>query len=256
MSVIKLTLAYDGSFYHGWQRQPHLPTIQQTLEEALFRLTGNRTSVYGAGRTDAGVHALAQVAHFTSAAPFPPTTWVRGLNAMLPADIVVLEAETVPPPFHARFSACGKVYVYFIRQGALRSPFQRHAWHCRGPLNLHRMRQAAKALEGEQDFTSFCAADGESLRRTVQLRSFTLEKKGERIRIRIEASHFLKQMVRNLVGFVVEVGLGRRSVLEIPDILAARDRRRAGPTAPPQGLFLLEVQYVRVGCLTTTTSQD
>lgn len=244
MAITRLTLAYDGSFYHGWQRQPRLPTVQQSLEEALFRLTGSRIVTYGAGRTDAGVHALAQVAHFTSDAPFSSATWIRGLNAMLPGDIVIREAETAAPSFHARFSARGKIYAYFIHHSAQRSPFQRHnAWHCHAPLNLSAMQQAAKALEGEDDFTSFCAADGESKQRTVQLRALTLEKTGEQIQFRIEASHFLKQMARNLVGFLVEVGRARRSAAEIPEILAARDRRRAGPTAPPQGLFLVKVHY-------------
>ncbi len=244
MAVIRLTLSYDGSFYHGWQRQPQLPTLQQAIEETLFRLTGTRIRVYGAGRTDAGVHALAQVAHFTSEAPFTPATWMRGLNALLPGDVAVREVQTVPPSFHARFSACGKIYAYFIYNGAQRSPFQRyHAWHCWYPLHLPSMRQAAKAMEGEHDFTSFCAADDASARRVVQLRKLTLRKQGEQIKIQIEASHFLKQMVRNLVGFLVEIGRGRRSADEIADIFKARDRRRAGPTAPPQGLFLMAVHY-------------
>jgi tRNA pseudouridine38-40 synthase len=244
MAVVRLTLSYDGSFYHGWQRQPQLPTIQQAIEEVLFRLTGTRIQVYGAGRTDAGVHALAQVAHFTSEAVFTPATWMRGLNALLPGDIAVREVEIAPSSFHARFSACGKIYTYFIHHGVQRSPFQRyHAWHCGYPLNFSNLRRAAKALEGEHDFTSFCAADDESARRVVQLRKLTIQKRGEQIQIQIEGSHFLKQMVRNLVGFLVEVGRGRRSADEIAGIFKARDRRKAGPTAPPQGLFLVAVQY-------------
>lgn len=244
MAVIKMTLEYDGTYYHGWQKQPHLTTIQGTLEKALSRLTQHSIQVYGAGRTDAGVHALGQVAHFSPPVPFQPEVWVRGLNALLPEDIVVRSADTVSDSFHARFSAKGKVYAYFIRNAPGRSPFRRlTAWHLPHPLDLKKMRGAAGRLLGEHDFTSFCAAAGEAENRRVDLREIRIEQNKEEIRITVEAPRFLQYMVRNLVGFLVEVGKGRRLGKEVPLILEAKDRRQAGPTAPAHGLFLVRVEY-------------
>lgn len=244
MALIKLTLEYDGTYYHGWQKQPYLTTIQGTLEKALSRLTQNSIQVYGAGRTDAGVHALGQVAHFSPPVPFQPEVWVRGLNATLPEDIVVRSADPVSDSFHARFSAKGKTYTYFLHNAQQRSPFRRQAaWHLPRTLDLKKMRVAAKQLLGEHDFTSFCAAAGEAENRLVDLREIRIEQRGEEIRITVEAPRFLQYMVRNLVGFLVEVGKGRRLGKEVPSILAAKDRRQAGPTAPAHGLFLVRVEY-------------
>ncbi len=244
MAVIKLTLEYDGTYYHGWQKQPYLTTIQGTLEKALFRLTQHPIRVHGAGRTDAGVHALGQVAHFSPPVPFQTKVWVRGLNALVPEDIVVQSAEPVPDSFHARFSAKMKTYTYFVHNAPARSPFRRQtAWHLPQRLDLQKMRSAAKRLLGEHDFTSFCAAAGEAENRRVDLQEIRIEKEGEEIRITVKAPRFLQYMVRNIVGFLIEVGKERRLGKEVPLILDAKDRRQAGPTAPAQGLFLVKIEY-------------
>jgi tRNA pseudouridine38-40 synthase len=244
MAIIKLILEYDGTYYHGWQKQPYLTTVQGTVEKALFRLTQNQIGIYGAGRTDAGVHALGQVAHFSPPVPFEREAWIRGLNALLPQDIVVHVAEAVSDSFHARFSAKGKTYTYFIHNAQRRSPFQRQtAWHLNYPLDLKKMRSAAKRLLGEHDFTSFCAAASEGESRRVDVREIRIEKKGEEIEVTIKAPRFLQYMVRNIVGFLVEVGKGRRLAAEVPLILKEKDRRKAGPTAPAHGLFLVNVEY-------------
>ncbi len=244
MSRIKLTLAYDGSAYHGWQRQTKLPSIQGHVEAALARLCQQPTRVHGAGRTDAGVHALGQVAHFESDRPTPTADWVRGLNALLPKDIAVTCAEGVAADFHARHSAKEKHYRYFIHKNQLRSPFRyRNSWHFPQSLDLQHMAIAAKALSGEHCFTSFCAAGSDAQDHCIDLNEIEIREEGEDIVLTFIARRFLHHMVRNIVGVLVEVGQGKRSAQEIPEILAAEDRRAAGPTAPPQGLFLLKVLY-------------
>ncbi len=244
MPVIKLTIAYDGTDYHGWQNQTSLSTVQGRLERALFKMTGTSTRIHGAGRTDAGVHATGQVAHFTSSRSFKPQTWVRGLNALLPQDIAICSAHSVLPSFHARFSAKQKTYRYFIYCGKRRSPFLRQtAWHLPHTLDIRKMRSAAKRLLGSHDFTSFCATAKERGDCSVDLKKIEIRKQGEQIQMTLKAGRFLQYMVRNIVGFLVEVGRGRRAGEEIPVILAAKDRTLAGPTAPPQGLFLVRVVY-------------
>lgn len=240
----KLTLEYDGTHYHGWQRQPRLRTIQETLEAALARFAGHPIRVQGAGRTDAGVHAFGQVAHFQTSLAFPPFVWVRALNAFLPEDIAVLSAEEADPTFHSRFSAKLKTYRYIIYNAPLRSPLQRfHAWSLFKPLDLKKMRAAARKLSGPHDFTSFCAAASETENKQIDLKRIKIEKKGKQIQITFEASRFVQYMVRNIVGLLVEVGRGRRSAEEIPGIFKKRDRAAAGPTAPPHGLFLIKIEY-------------
>lgn len=244
MPILKVTLEYDGTHYHGWQIQPNLTTIQGELEKALLRLTGKTIRTYGAGRTDAGVHAVGQVAHFSSPASFQPEGWVRGLNALLPNDIAVSAVEEVDAAFHARFSAKNKIYSYFIYNGRKRSPLRRHRmWHIHPPLDTRKMKAAAKNLIGEHDFTSFCAAQAESDNRRIDLKKIAIKRANDEIRITMEASRFLQHMVRNIVGFLVEVGRKRRSVDEIEEILKAKDRRKAGPTAPPHGLVLERIEY-------------
>ncbi len=244
MPVIKLTIAYDGTNYHGWQNQTSLSTVQGKLEKALFKITGESTRIHGAGRTDAGVHAVGQVAHFTSSRSFKPETWVRGLNALLPPDIAIRSARRVLPPFHARFSAWQKTYTYFIYCGKRRSPFLRQtAWHLPYTLDIRKMRSAAKRLLGSHDFTSFCATVKGRENCMVNLKKIEIIKLGERIQITLTANRFLQYMVRNIVGFLVEVGRARRTGEEIPSLLEAKNRTLAGPTAPPQGLFLVRVSY-------------
>ncbi len=243
-NLIKLTLEYDGTHYHGWQSQPHLNTIQGTIEKALAQLTRKPVRITGAGRTDAGVHAFGQVAHFSPPVLFDSATWTRGLNAILPDDIAVRSAENVPPSFHARFSAKKKSYAYFIYNHPRRSPIHRRtAWHVFQPLDLSKMRKAGRLLIGRHDFTSLCAAAAEGEDRIVDLQKIEFKKDGDRIKITFQAPRFLQYMVRNLVGLLVEVGRGRRAASEIPEILEGRDRRLAGPTAPPQGLFLMQIDY-------------
>lgn len=243
-TLIKLTLEYDGTHYHGWQSQPRLNTIQGTVEKALEQLTRQPVRITGAGRTDAGVHAFGQVAHFTPPVSFDSTTWSRGLNALLPDDIAVRSAEEVPASFHARFSAKKKTYAYFIYNHPRRSPLHRRtAWHVFQPLDLSKMRKAGRMLIGCRDFTSLCAAASEGEDRVVDLQKIDFKKEGDQIKITFQAPRFLQYMVRNLVGLLVEVGRDRRGVDEISDILQGRDRRLAGPTAPPQGLFLMQIDY-------------
>lgn len=244
MALIKLTIAYDGMRYHGWQRQPLLPTVQGKIEDALKRLTQKSIAIHGAGRTDAGVHALAQVAHFTSDHPFETEEWHGGLNALLPFDIVIKRVEAVSDTFHARYSAKAKEYRYQIRNAPLRSPFDwKMSWLIKQNLDLERMSLAAKELRGVRDFTSFCAAGAEVSDHIVDLREIQIEKRQDLILITLKASRFLQYMVRNIVGFLVEVGRGKRSPHEVSEVLKAKDRSEAGLTAPPHALFLARVDY-------------
>ncbi|HLG21180.1 MAG TPA: tRNA pseudouridine(38-40) synthase TruA [Candidatus Manganitrophaceae bacterium] len=244
MTVMKLTLEYDGTFYHGWQKQPHLPTVQGALEKALFQLTGDKITIQGAGRTDAGVHAYGQVASFTSEKRFEPDVWARALNALLPADIAVRSAEAAPSDFHARFSAKKKTYSYLIYNNRRRSPLRRMvAWHVYQPLDVRKMRAAAGRLIGEHDFTSFCAASSEAKDRRLHLQKIEVTQEGDQIRMTFEAPRFLQYMIRNIVGFLVEIGRGKRAASDASLVLERKDRRTAGPTAPPQGLFLVKIEY-------------
>jgi tRNA pseudouridine38-40 synthase len=244
MQNIRLVIEYDGTDFHGWQRQPGLRTVQGEIEGAIFRVSRERVGLIGSGRTDAGVHARGQVANFVTNARHSPVTWRAALNANLPADLAVVLADRADRDFHARRSAKGRVYEYRILRRPARSPIEgRFAWHLAVPLDVAAMRRAARLLRGKHDFSSFCAAGDEQEDRWVDLREIRLLKEGESLLLRFEASRFLWHMVRNIVGFLVEVGRGRIAPSEVGPILEARDRRRAGPTAPPQGLCLMEVRY-------------
>lgn len=241
MRRLRITLAYDGSAYHGWQVQPGLPTIQAAVEGALSEMEGARVRVEASGRTDTGVHALGQVASFSLANPIPVENLVRAMNRTLPRDIRVLEAAETHAEFHARFDAVAKTYEYRILRAAICPPFERlYVHHHPYPLDEEKMREAAPLLEGEHDFTSFAAADdsdelGRSKVRTIF--SSRLAREGERLVYRVRGSGFLKHMVRNIVGVLLEIGKGNIGPAEI---LAVRD---AGPTAPGRGLFLVRVEY-------------
>lgn len=258
MQFWKLTLAYDGTAFHGWQIQPHLPTIQGTLAAALGQITGETVLPQGSGRTDTGVHALGQVASVAFTAPIPPPNLLRALNRALPPSIRVLTAEHVPPVFHARHNALRKTYEYrlFPRltngEESICSPFVApFAWDCPWPFSLHLANQAAQHILGEHDFTSFAAVDPDLSNRTSpQLRSnlrtilaSSWHRSGDLLLYRVTGSGFLHHMVRNMVGTFVDVAASRLPLIAIPAILAARDRSAAGPTAPARGLFLVSVEY-------------
>lgn len=241
---VKLTLEYDGTNYAGWQLQPNARSVQGALEEALRRLLGYRVRVHGAGRTDAGVHALGQVANFRCAEGTDLGRLQQGANALLRPDIVVKRAEAAPDGFDARRHARSRVYRYRIWNERWPSAFEhRFAWHVRAPLDLNAMRQAIAAIEGEHDFASFRAAGcgaGHAVRTILRN---SVERQGPLVIYTIEANAFLRHMVRNLVGTLVEIGQGEADPAWLRELLAARDRTRAGPTAPAHGLFLVEVRY-------------
>ena len=247
MRNLKITLQYDGTNYVGWQRQAAGVSIQGLLEEAIARIEGGPVAVHGAGRTDAGAHALAQVATVGLEADIDPPTLTHALNAVLPADVRVLSIQEVGPQFHARFSAVGKVYEYRIVNAPMVSSFlHRYVWHLSRPLDLGAMREGSKQLIGAHDFAAF-QGGGSAVASTERVvRAIEWEEGGGYDRplvMRIEAQGFLRHMVRNITGTLVEVGAGRWPPSRVGDILASRDRTQAGPTAPPQGLFLVRVDY-------------
>lgn len=241
----KLVLEYDGCNYHGWQRQQGVLTIQEVLESRLEVMLGTTVSTRASGRTDAGVHARGQVVNFYARTRLMPADIQRGLNSLLPPDIVVLEAEEVPDSFHARFSAISKRYEYLI----LNRPFpsaldRRSSWHVRRPLDIDPMRDCLTRILGRHDFAAFMAS-GSSVRSTERcMLSADVEAvDSNRVVFSFEANGFLRHMVRNLVGTLVEVGKGKRTVEEFMEVLESRDRGRAGMTAPAHGLYLVSVRY-------------
>jgi tRNA pseudouridine38-40 synthase len=244
MRNIKLTLCYDGTDFHGWQRQPGFRTVQQALEEALEQLTGARTSTTASGRTDAGVHALGQVVHFLTASRHPTETFVRALNALMPRDVRVRDAREMPQAFHATLDAKSKRYRYVIDNGRIACPFRlRYSWHVPQPLDESRMRRAAEPLRGRHDFRSF-ETDWPNRTSSVRtIRDLTVDRSGAIVTIEVEADGFLYNMVRSITGTLMLVGAGKRPEAWVAQVLAAESRVEAGPTAPPQGLFLLSVNY-------------
>jgi tRNA pseudouridine38-40 synthase len=238
---IRITLAYDGTQYHGWQTQPGLATIQAAVEAVVGQIEGAPVKVEASGRTDAGVHALAQVAAFSLRNPIPAGNLVRAMNHLLPRDIRVLNAAETHAAFHPRHDAAAKTYEYRIYRGDICPPFdRRYVHHHPYPLDEAAMAAAAGLLEGEHDFSSFATADesdalGRSKIRTIF--SSQLRRDGDRLLYRVRGSGFLKHMVRNIVGALLEVGKGN---LAPEQILAPR---APGPTAPPHGLFLISVEY-------------
>jgi tRNA pseudouridine38-40 synthase len=243
--VVKLVLEYDGTRYVGWQVQPNGPSIQAEVERALATLHKGPRRVTAAGRTDAGVHALGQVASFPEERPLPVSAYVRGMNALLPEDVAVRAASIEPDGFDARRSARGKRYRYVIENLDTRAPLTRLvAWQLFGPLDVGAMRDAARHLLGRHDFAAFQAADCAAHHAVREIhRLEVLGDPGGRIEVVVEATAFVKHMVRNVVGTLVEVGQGKRAPGSLPALLASRDRKAAGRTAPPQGLCLEEVFY-------------
>jgi len=247
---LKLTLSYDGSDFSGWQVQPDASTIQGTLASAIGRLTGENVLPQGSGRTDAGVHALAQVATFSTASPIPVENFLKALNDILSPSIRVLEVKEVSADFHARKSARAKTYRYRICRAAICSPFlARYVWHFPYPLDENAMSNAAAAIVGEHDFTSFAGVDperGQENNEVSNVRtifSSRFERQNDEFVYTVRGSGFLHHMVRNLVGTLILVGKGTLQPQDIASILAARNRSAAGATAPASGLFLVSVEY-------------
>lgn len=252
----KLTLAYDGSDFQGWQVQPECPTVQGTLADALERVTGERVLPQGSSRTDAGVHAEAQIASCQLLSAIPAENLQRALNRVLPASIRVMRVEPVAPDFHARHSTRRKTYEYRVYRGAICPPMLARYVHASPwKLDVAAMNAAAQFVVGEHDFTSFAATDGDVATRNLNLpveerslvrrlySSLWEERDCKLLVYRVEGSGFLHHMVRNLVGTFLDVGRGRYPAAALHEILAARDRSAAGPTAPANGLFLISVLY-------------
>jgi len=246
VTTFRLTLEYDGANFDGWQVQAAgSRTIQGCLEDAVERVCGQRVRVEGSGRTDAGVHALGQVASLRVESRLDAPALLRALNGVLPADVAVLGAAVAAGDFHARHDACAKLYSYRIWNGATRSPLRAARSHWVAPaLDLTAMRAAALNFCGRHDFASLQAAGSDVVQteRTLHRLELAGESRGE-IEIQVEGDGFLRHMVRNLTGTLIEVGLGRRAADSIPELLERRDRRLAGPTAPAQGLTLIWVSY-------------
>jgi len=247
MRRIRMTLAYDGTDFHGWQVQPGLTTIQGTLEAVVAEIEGRAVHVAGSGRTDAGVHALAQVAAFTIENPIPPANLRKAMNRLLPASIRVLAADEAATDFHPRFQAVAKTYEYRIVRAEVCSPFEwRYVQHHPYPLDVDRMQACAALLEGEHDFTAFAATDdrdeeGKSKVRTIF--SSRLESPPDRLIYRVRGSGFLKHMVRNIAGSLLEAGRGNLDEARLRELLQPGCDRKAGPTAPAKGLVLVGVEY-------------
>jgi len=241
---IRIVLAYDGTPYLGWQVQPQGPTVQSVLQESLRIITGEQVIVKGSGRTDAGVHALGQVANFNTLSTIDPQAFMRAFNSVLPPTIAVIGASEVDPTFDAQFSAVNKMYRYRVFNSCNRSPFElQRAWHINTRLDIESIVSAASMLLGKNDFSSFRAA-GCAARipvRTISRSAIICD--GSSISFEFEADGFLRHMVRNIVGTLVDVGRHRFSTDDFSAIIAARDRRRAGIAAPPHGLYLVRVDY-------------
>lgn len=245
MRNIKLTIEYDGTGYHGWQIQPKFPTIQGILQEEIGVITGERIFLIASGRTDAGVHALGQVANFRTESRISLGAIKRGVNSLLPDNIAIRRVEEVSDDFHARFSAKSKLYEYRIFNSLDPSPIERNfSWYVSRRLDLGEMRKAAKMLLGTYDFSSFRSAKSDNLNPIRTLMALDIRKRrNHMILIRMRANAFLKQMVRNIVGSLVDVGRGKIDAENLREILEAQDRTKAGMAAPPYGLFLVEVEY-------------
>jgi len=249
MRNLKVILSYDGAEFSGWQVQPDAVTVQGTLASAIGRITGEKVLPQGSGRTDAGVHALAQVMTFVTESSVPVGNFLKALNNILPASVRVLEVTEAPPGFHARHSARAKTYRYRIYREGICPPFlAQYVWHYPYPLAEEEMVRAAGLVVGEHDFTSFAAVDAERGRAEAAMNvrnifSSSWERLGEELVYTVRGSAFLHHMVRNLVGTFILVGKGTLQVEDLSRILEARDRSAAGATAPASGLYLVGVEY-------------
>ena len=248
MRTIKLILAYDGTAYAGWQRQENVDTIQKRIEVAVSEIEGHPVTVHGAGRTDAGVHALGQVASFELEHALETPSLLRALNARLPTDIRVLSVHSVSRLFHARYDAKRKSYQYRINQSKIIDPMKRlYSWHIPQVLDLDAMQRSAGVLIGTHDFAAFQTASSDAMVKSTTRTVFSiriLKEEPDIVAIDVAGDGFLRYMVRTIVGTVVEFGLGRSPDIGMAEVLATRTRSRAGPTAPAHGLFLLSVDYL------------
>ena len=243
---IRLTLAYDGTDFYGFQRQAGvgLPTIQESLETAIFRFTGKKATVEGSGRTDTGVHALGQVVHFMSDNPIPPDKWRLALLQYLPDSIIIKESSEAPPDFHARFSAADKTYMYQYCQSPTPDPFlRRYSYHVPYGLDLPAMAEAAGYFTGSHDFRAFCASGSKVKSFVREIYDCALDADAPLIRLTVRGNGFLWHMVRIMAGTILEVGAGKRLPRDIPALIKAGDRRLAGVTLPARGLILGSVRY-------------
>lgn len=249
MRNIRLTIAYDGSGFHGWQIQPGVPTIQGTLIETASQITQERIALHGASRTDTGVHALGQVAHFRTHSRLSAGEFQRALNGLLPPTIRIVAAEEVGPDFHSRWQSQAKTYRYRIFRGRVLSPFDYlRVLHYPGPLDEKAMAAAARLFEGEHDFTSFAAASGiedddRDMTRAIFSSEVVRDPERDEIVYVVRGRSFLRYMVRKIVGTLIEVGKGRFAAEDIARIFEARDRNASGPTVPPEGLYLVSLEY-------------
>ncbi|HEX7055373.1 MAG TPA: tRNA pseudouridine(38-40) synthase TruA [Burkholderiales bacterium] len=237
-------LEYDGSRFLGWQTQPGGGTVQDAVQAALAQIAGHDIALTGAGRTDRGVHARGQVAHFDTDAARPQSAWVRGVNAFLPDSIAVLWSAEVAPDFHARYSARSRTYRYELLNRPVRPALEagRVGWF-HAPLDVGAMREAAAPLLGEHDFSAFRAAECQARTPVRRIDAIDIAREGERIHFVVRANAFLHHMVRNIVGALVYVGCGRQPASWTAELLASRDRRRAAPTFGAEGLYLEKVDY-------------
>lgn len=244
MQNIKLTLRYDGSSYHGWQIQNNAVTVQQTVTDAIKKITGESVNLIGCGRTDAGVHANRYICNFKTKSLIPPERYSYALNTHLPADIVCVKSSVEDDEFHAKYSAKKKNYVYRILNSEYPDPFLRkRAWHIKGRLDIDEMSRAAEAFVGTHDFAGF-ASSGLTVKTTVRtIYKCRVYNDGECLIIDIEGNGFLYNMVRIIAGTLVWVGMGKLRADDMSDIIKSCDRKRGGITAPPDGLFLWGVEY-------------
>jgi tRNA pseudouridine38-40 synthase len=241
---IALVLEYDGTNYHGWQCQPNAITLQEVVQGRVERILDHPVKIYASGRTDAGVHAFGQVINFFTEKAIDLSSFAKGLNSLLPGDIRVKNAREVEESFHARYSAKSKSYVYCIVNARHHSPFNlRYSWHVPYPVNVRLMNESIKEISGVHDFSSFKKKNEIYKRHEREVLRAGVRRKGEFIYIFIEATGFLRYMVRNIVGTLVLVGEGKISKEDFTAILQSHDRVNAGPTAPPQGLFLRKIKY-------------
>jgi tRNA pseudouridine38-40 synthase len=251
MRNIKLTIAYDGADFHGWQSQPGVRTVQGAIIDAACKITQEKIFIQGASRTDTGVHALGQVAHFKTQSALSAAEFQRALNALLPPTIRVTAAEEMGPEFHARWQAQGKTYRYRIYRGRVLPPFEyRRALHYPWPLDEAAMAEAARKFEGEHDFSSFAASSGSeeddrdrNMTRVIHSSEIVREAEREEIAYVVRGQSFLRYMVRKIVGTLIEVGKGRLAPDDIPKLFELRDRSRSGPTVPPEGLYLVALEF-------------